>query len=153
MTKERTMDLNRIQLTGRLDREPLLYDVGDHHVAALHLVCVSEAGAQRLRHWRTSSGAGERAHEYYRLTAWEDLADECGRLLHAGDRIAVIGRLRLFTSWLNGVEHTAHEIVLSQIKLLSATPHDLAPDPVVVARPAAVDDACGSPSPVANSRA
>jgi single-stranded DNA-binding protein len=105
------VDINRIQLTGRLDREPLLYDVGDHHVAALHLVCE--------RRWRTSSDVGERAHEYYRLTAWEDLADACGRLLHAGDRIAVVGRLRLFTSWLNGVEHTAHEIVLSQMKLLT----------------------------------
>jgi single stranded DNA-binding protein len=108
------VDLNRIQLTGRLDREPLLYDVGDHHVAALHLVCE--------RRWRTNSGASERAHEYFRLTAWEDLADACGRLLHAGDRIAVVGRLRLFTSWLNGVEHTAHEIVLSQMKLLTTSP-------------------------------
>jgi hypothetical protein len=105
------MDLNRIQLTGRLDREPLLYDVGDHHVAALHLV--SE------RRWQTPSGASERSHEYYRLTAWEDLADECGRLLHAGDFIYVVGRLRLFSSWIGGMEHTAHEILLERLALLA----------------------------------
>lgn len=105
------MDINRIQLTGRLDREPLLYDVGDHHVAALHLVA--------RRNWRTRSGVWEQAHEYYRLTAWEDLADECGRLLHAGDAIYVAGRLRLFTSWTGGIEHTAHEIVLDHLLLLA----------------------------------
>lgn len=105
------MDLNRIQLTGRLDREPLLYDVGDHHVAALHLV--SE------HHWRTPSEASRPHHEHYRLTAWEDLADECSRLLHAGDEIYVEGRLRLFSSWVNGVEHSAHEIVVDRLLLLA----------------------------------
>jgi hypothetical protein len=32
-------DLNRIQLTGCLGSEPLLYDVGDHPVATLALAC------------------------------------------------------------------------------------------------------------------
>lgn len=106
------MHLNRITLTGRLDREPLLYDVGDHHVAALSLVSEHQ--------WRHPRGTNERQPQHYRLTAWEELADLCGRLLHAGDLIFVTGQLRLFTSWVGGVEHTAHEIILDDILLLAA---------------------------------
>jgi hypothetical protein len=104
-------DLNRVLLRGRLDREPLLFDVGDHHCAALHLVCE--------RSWVTGSGAVERGQDAFRLTAWEELADTCGRLLHAGDRVLVAGRLRLFSSWLGGVEHSAHEILLDRVVLLA----------------------------------
>ena len=105
-------DLNRVQLSGRLDREQVLIDVGDHHVAALHLVCE--------RSWLTRSGATEWGQDAFRLTAWEELADTCGRLLHAGDRVYVEGRLRLYSSWLGGVEHTAHEILLDRIVLLTS---------------------------------
>lgn len=121
------MDLNRIQLTGRLDREPLLHDIGDHHVAALHLVCEHR--------WRTSSGTVESSSEHYRLTAWEELADQCGLHLHAGDYIYAAGRLRLFTSCLGGVEHTAHEIVLDRLILLApAAPYDQNPHVIATIR-------------------
>lgn len=106
------MHLNRITLTGRLDREPLLYDVGDHHVAALSLVSEHQ--------WRRPRGKAERLPQHYRLTAWEELADLCGRLLHAGDLVFVTGQLRLFTSWVDGVEHTTHEVILDDILLLAA---------------------------------
>jgi single-stranded DNA-binding protein len=106
------MDLNRICLTGRLDREPLLYDIGDHHVAALHLV--SE------HRWQQARGRRVDLPQSYHLTAWEELADRCGRLLHAGDRVYVSGHLRLYTSWVDGVEHSAHEVVLDQLLLLAA---------------------------------
>jgi single-stranded DNA-binding protein len=116
------MDLNRIQLTGRLLREPLLYDIGDHHVAALFLICE--------RSWRTRAGALERAQDCYRLTAWEELADACGRHLHADDHIYITGQLRLFTSYTEAMEHSTHEILLDQVLLLAsgaARPESLYP--------------------------
>ena len=110
------MDLNRVQLTGRLAIEPLLYDVGDHPVAALHLACEGRRYVE--------AGRFELTHNFYRRTAWEELANECGRCLHAGDRIYVVGQLRLFSFWSAGVEHTTHEIVLERMVLLdSAIPH------------------------------
>jgi single-stranded DNA-binding protein len=52
------------------------------------------------------------------LTAWEELADECGRLLHAGDRIMVEGQLRLVPGE-DAVEPAVQsEIVLERIVLL-----------------------------------
>lgn len=108
-------DLNRVQLTGRLAREPLLHDVGDHHVAELQLV--SE------RRWRTRPGSVVRAHSWHRLTAWEELADLCGRLLHAGDRVYVEGQLRPIVGQIAGAPTTTYELVLERVILLSrATP-------------------------------
>ncbi|HMQ35685.1 MAG TPA: single-stranded DNA-binding protein [Chloroflexaceae bacterium] len=105
-------DLNRVQLTGRLAREPLLHDVGDHRVASLQLV--SE------RRWRTAPGVVIRDHSWHRLTAWEDLADLCGRLLHAGDRIYVEGQLRPISG--QGGAILTYEIVLDRLILLARGP-------------------------------
>lgn len=78
-------DLNRVQLTGRLGGEPRLVSVADHPVALLALGCQRRSiGAQ---------GAQELETTWLTLTAWEELAEQCGRLLHAGDRIYVEGRL------------------------------------------------------------
>lgn len=105
-------DLNRVQLTGRLAREPLLHDVGDHRIASLQLV--SE------RRWRTAPGTVMRDHSWHRLTAWEDLADLCGRLLHAGDRVYVEGQLRPISG--QGGAVLTYEIVLDRLILLARSP-------------------------------
>ncbi|NTU78149.1 MAG: single-stranded DNA-binding protein [Chloroflexales bacterium] len=104
-------DLNRVQITGHLAREPLLYDVADHHVAALELV--SE------RRWRTASPLVVRTHILFQLTAWEDLADYCGRHLHAGDRLSVEGQLRPSTGRAADEIPQAYEIVLDRVVLLT----------------------------------
>lgn len=78
-------DLNRVHLTGRLGGEPRLVSVADHPVALLALGCQRRGvGAQ---------GAQELETTWLTLTAWEELAEQCGRLLHAGDRIYVEGQL------------------------------------------------------------
>jgi hypothetical protein len=79
------MDLNRVLLSGRLDKEPLLWQVGDHPLATLCL-------ASR-RSWRAADGRRCHATEAYQFTAWEELAEWCGRSLHVGDRIYAEGRL------------------------------------------------------------
>jgi len=108
-------DLNRVHLTGTLGSEPLLYDVGDHAVAALTLACA--------RRWRTAAGAMEHETIWLNLTAWEALAEQCGRLLHCGDHLYVEGKLHLGTD-----QHVAQRaayplIVLDRIVLLRASPH------------------------------
>jgi single stranded DNA-binding protein len=105
-------DLNRIQLTGVLGSEPLLYDVGDHPVAALALAC--------QRRWRTPSGAVQLATIWFNLSAWEELAEQCGRQLHRGDRVYVEGYLHLWTETRPPQSYPCHTIVLERIVLLAA---------------------------------
>jgi single stranded DNA-binding protein len=105
-------DLNRIQLTGILGSEPLLYDVGDHPVAALALACQSR--------WRTPSGTVQLATTWFNLSAWEELAEQCGRQLHRGDRIYVEGYLHLWTETRPPQSYACHTVVLERIILLAA---------------------------------
>lgn len=79
------VDLNRVQLTGRLGSEPELLSVGDHPVALLSLVS--------QRRSVTVGGAVQLESTWLRLAAWEELAEQCGRQLCAGDRVYVEGVL------------------------------------------------------------
>ena len=106
-------DLNRVQLTGCLGSEPLLYDVGDHPVASLSLAC--------QRRWRASSGTTEVETTWFNLTAWEELAERCGRLLHRGDRVYVEGCLHLWMETRATQSYACHTVVLDRIVLLAAS--------------------------------
>lgn len=105
-------DLNRVHLTGWLGSEPLLYDVGDHPVASMALA--SE------RRWCGPAGLLQRETTWFNLTAWEELAAYCGRLLHQGDRIYVEGTLQLWTELRGPVSYACYTITLDRIVLLAA---------------------------------
>ncbi|NTU79262.1 MAG: single-stranded DNA-binding protein [Chloroflexales bacterium] len=105
------MDLNRVQLTGRLGGAPRLRDVGERRVASLRLA--------NDRRWRSSDGATHKETDWYNLTAWGSLAGICETLLHTGDRVYVEGRLRLSTYDRDGATHQGHEIVLERLILLA----------------------------------
>lgn len=104
-------DLNRVHLTGVLGSEPLLYDVGDHPVAALALAC--------QRRWRMPSGGVQLATTWFNLSAWEELAEQCGRQLHRGDRVYVEGELHVWTETRPPHSYACHTIVLDRIVLLA----------------------------------
>ena len=105
-------DLNRVQLTGVLGSEPLLYDVGDHPVATLALACQRRCG--------TPSGGVQLATTWFNLSAWEELAEQCGRQLHRGDRVYIEGELHLWTETHPPHNYACHTVVLDRIVLLAA---------------------------------
>lgn len=124
------LDLNRVLLTGRLGSEPLLYDVGDHPVARLALACE--------RRWRVPGGAVQLETSWFELSAWEELALYCGRLLHQGDRVYVEGSLELWSELYGRASYACHTIVLERIVLLAAAQGAAAPCAVEgTARPGA----------------
>lgn len=106
--------LAEVALVGTLVREPLLCTEGDHPVARLALLAERPVGAAAPR------------SRVVRLTAWEELADQCGRELHAGDQVFVAGTLR--TVLLPGTPGPSIEILLSRIELLACpSPDDQRP--------------------------
>lgn len=112
-------DLNRVQLTGTLGSEPLLYDVGDHLVATLALASA--------RHWCTADGRQQIEQVWFNLSAWEELAAQCGRLLHQGDRVYVEGYLHLWSELRPPQSYACHTVVLDRIVLLAASRPTTAP--------------------------
>lgn len=105
-------DLNLVHLTGTLGSEPLLCDVGDHPTATLTLA--SE------RRWRSAVGTVQIETTWFNLTAWEELAEHCGRLFHQGDRVYVEGYLHLWNETRPPHSYACHSIVLDRIILLAA---------------------------------
>jgi single-strand DNA-binding protein len=105
-------DLNRIHLTGCLGSEPLLYDVGDHPIATLALACE--------RRWQAVDGTIQLETTWLNLSAWEELAEQCGRLLHRGDRVYVEGTLHLWTEVQAPQSYACHTIIADRIVLLAA---------------------------------
>jgi single-strand DNA-binding protein len=99
-----------VYLIGTIGGEPLLYSVGDHSVAELALASTC--------HWRDAVGTARTTTSWFNLTAWEELAERCGRVLHRGDRIFVAGALQLWTETRGAQSYTCHSIVLDTLVLL-----------------------------------
>lgn len=73
------MDLNRVQLTGRIGGAPRLREVGERRVASLRLA--------NDRRWRSADGVVHKETDWYTLTARGTLAGVCETLLQTGDRV------------------------------------------------------------------
>lgn len=103
-------DLNRVHLTGILGSVPVLYTMGDHPVAALCLRCTER--------WQAPDGRLKSETSWYNLTAWEELAEHCGRTLHPGDRVYVEGRLHLTPTVHGSNSFTTLTIIVDRIVIL-----------------------------------
>jgi single-strand DNA-binding protein len=103
-------DLNRVHLTGILGSVPMLYTSGDHPVAALSLRCTER--------WQTPDGRLKSETAWYNLTAWEELAEHCGRSVHPGDRVYVEGRLHLTPTVHGSHSFTTLTIIVDRIVIL-----------------------------------
>jgi single-strand DNA-binding protein len=74
------MDLNRIELIGRLGKDPETKIVGGKSLTNFSVA--------------TSYGKGDtQKTEWHNITAWEKLADIAAQILHKGDRVYLAGRL------------------------------------------------------------
>ena len=78
--------LNRIQLIGRLTRDPELRYTGSGHPMAQFTVAVD-------RDFRNA--AGERDTDFVNCVAWRKLAEQVGQYCTRGRLIAVEGRLQV----------------------------------------------------------
>ncbi len=78
--------LNRIQLIGRLTRDPELRYTGNGHPMAQFTVAVD-------RDFRNA--AGERDTDFINCVAWRKLAEQVGQYCTRGRLVAVEGRLQV----------------------------------------------------------
>lgn len=108
-------DLNKVQLTGRLGADPAL-----RYTAQGSAIVTFRVASNRI--WRTSGGASHEDTEWFRVVAWDQLAEQCHRLLGRGAHIYVEGRLQT-RQWSDeeGQPRTATEVVASEVILLAPT--------------------------------
>lgn len=74
--------MNKIMITGNLTREPEMRVIPSGANVCSFTVAVN----RRV-------GQGEKATDYYNISAWRGLADVCIKYLHKGSKVAVVGNL------------------------------------------------------------
>lgn len=80
-------DLNKVQLTGRLGVDPELRQTPQGHAVTTFRVASN-------RSWRTAEGEAHEDTEWFRVVAWNKLADICAQWMIKGSRVYVEGRLQ-----------------------------------------------------------
>ena len=87
------INLNQIYLLGNLTRNPELKYTNEG-------TAIAEMGIAINKRWKDSSGTENSITDFFNVTAWNSLAENCAGSLKKGDRVIVIGHLNLRT-WEN----------------------------------------------------
>ena len=80
-------ELNKVQLTGRLGADPEMRFTPQGHAVTTFRVASN-------RSWRSSDGEAHEDTEWFRVVAWNKLAEICNQFLAKGARVYVEGRLQ-----------------------------------------------------------
>lgn len=82
-----TKDLNKVQVTGRLGADPEVRSTPQGHTMVTFRVASN-------RSWRGPDGEEHEETEWFRIVAWNRLADVCSKWLTKGARVYIEGRLQ-----------------------------------------------------------
>jgi single-strand DNA-binding protein len=80
-------ELNKVQLTGRLGADPEMRFTPQGHAVTTFRVASN-------RSWRSSDGEAHEDTEWFRVVAWNKLAEICNQFLTKGTRVYIEGRLQ-----------------------------------------------------------
>lgn len=85
--------VNNIYLLGNLTRDPEIKYTNEG-------VAITEMGLAVNKKWVDKSGKESETVDFFNVSTWNNLAENCAATLKKGDRILVSGRLNL-RSWEN----------------------------------------------------
>jgi single-strand DNA-binding protein len=104
--------LNRIELIGRLTRDPELRYVANGHAMAQFTIAVNRD---------FKNAAGEREADFIRCVAWRKLAEQVGQYCAKGRLVAVEGRLQTRNYELpDGSRRTLTEVIGDRVWFLDS---------------------------------
>src|SRR3954470_19995679 len=116
-------DLNKVQMTGRLGADPEM-----RYTPQGHAVTTFRAASNRS--WRTAEGEAHEDTEWFRVVAWNKLAEICNQWLSKGSRVYVEGRMQT-RQWQDqdGQTRSQTEIIAIDIIILDSR-RDSMPAPI-----------------------
>jgi single-strand DNA-binding protein len=105
-------DLNKVQVIGRLGADPEMRYTADGAAVTTFSVAAG-------RQWTDAGGQRRDETEWFKVVAWNKLAEVCNQYLAKGARVYVEGRLqtRKYTD-RDGNERTAVEVVAADMIML-----------------------------------
>lgn len=70
---------------------------------------------------RRKKTEGQQETDYFKVTAWDQLAENCGKYLTKGKKVAVVGSVSVHTyTTQDGKSGASLEVVASEVEFLSA---------------------------------
>ena len=103
--------MNKVYLIGNLTRDPELAETSSGIKVCRFAIAVNRT---------YSTNEGERVTDFFNITVWRNQAENCGRYLKKGSKVAVVGSLqnRSYED-KDGVKRTVTDIVASEVEFLS----------------------------------
>lgn len=107
--------INKVVLLGNLTRDPEL-----KYTPSGAAVCTF--GLATNRTWTTAEGQTKEDTQFHRITAWNKLAELCGKLLSKGKKVYLDGRIvyRSYTA-KDGQQKSITEIIMDDFIVFSST--------------------------------
>jgi len=132
-------DLNKVQMTGRLGADPEM-----RYTPQGHAVTTFRAASNRS--WRTAEGEAHEDTEWFRVVAWNKLAEICNQWLSKGSRVYVEGRMQT-RQWQDQEGQTRYqtEVIAIDIIILDSR-RDATPAPLDDTRVAIDDTSTATPA-------
>jgi single-strand DNA-binding protein len=124
-------DLNKVQMTGRLGADPEMRYTPQGNAVTTFRVASN-------RTWRNPEGETQEDTEWFRVVAWNRLAEICHQWLSKGSRVYVEGRMQT-RQWQDqeGQNRSLSEVIANDIIILEARrDHQAAEHPEPAPRPA-----------------
>jgi single-strand DNA-binding protein len=105
-------DLNKVQMTGRLGADPEMRYTPQGHAVTTFRVASN-------RTWRSQAGETQEDTEWFRVVAWNRLAEICNQWLSKGSRVYVEGRMQT-RQWQDqdGQARNTSEVVANDVIIL-----------------------------------
>ena len=103
--------MNKVYLIGNLTRDPELSETATGVAFCRFAVAVNRPFA---------NAEGNREVDFFNVIVWRGLAENCGRFLKKGSKVAVVGSLqnRSYED-KEGIKRTATDIVASEVEFLN----------------------------------
>lgn len=104
--------MNKLTIIGNLTRDPELRTTGNGHNVCSFTVAVNR---------RRSSQNGQPEADFFRVSAWRQLGDNCQRYLAKGRKVAVVGPVSVTTYQASdGSTRAQLEVVADDVEFLSS---------------------------------
>ena len=114
--------LNRIQLIGRLGRDPETRSTPTGKKVCHFSLAVN-------RHWRSAEGEAKEATDWFNVEAWGRLGEVCQEYLSKGSLVYIEGRLQVDQYEKEGEKRTASKVVAQTMQMLDRKPGEEEPVP------------------------
>ena len=103
--------MNKVYLIGNLTRDPELAETNKGIKVCRFAIAVNR---------NYSSNDGERQTDFFNITVWRTQAENCGRYLKKGSKVAVVGSLqnRSYED-KDGIKRNVTDIIANEVEFLS----------------------------------